>query len=230
VSTSRPVPRPDKQRALLDGALRVFARDGYSRASIGAIAAEAGVSTRTIYNHYEDKAALFEAVIVDSAERTAQREIAVVQRLLGRLTDLQADLVQFGHAWSTPDPDSAPHFALVRQISADAGHIPPRALAAWQDAGPLRVRFEIAGQLRRLADRNLLDIDDEQLAANQLIQLTAGTAQPSPVPTAIDAAERDRIIRSGIAVFLAAYRSRADHDHDHDHGPDPTRQRNPPHG
>jgi len=33
-------------------------RDGYTRASIDAISAEAGVSTRTIYNHFTDKAML----------------------------------------------------------------------------------------------------------------------------------------------------------------------------
>ena len=49
--------RSDKRRAIIDGALAVFARDGYTRASIDAISAEAGVSTRTVYNHFTDKAA-----------------------------------------------------------------------------------------------------------------------------------------------------------------------------
>jgi len=210
MTASRPVPRPDKQRSLLDGALAVFARDGYTRASIDAIAAQAQVSTRTIYNHYDDKAALFRAVIVDSAGRTAEREIDIVQRLLGKVVDLEEDLVEFGKTWAPPNPEMAPHFALVRQIAADAGHLPAEALQAWQEAGPLRVRAEIATHLRHLADQGLLAIDDEMLAAHQLVQLTAGTAQPSPVSTAnqnaIDARELDRIVRSGVRVFLAGHR------------------------
>lgn len=206
MSSRAPVPRPDKQRDLLEGALQVFARDGYTRASIDAIATQAGVSSRTIYNHYGDKASLFHAVMVDSAERTAQREIALVQQLLGKIVDLEEDLIEFGKVWATANPNTAPHFALVRQIAADAGHIPPQTFQAWQDAGPRRVRTEIATHLRRLTDRGLLEIDDELLAAAHLVQLTAGSAQPSRGPGAISAAERDRIVRGGIKVFLAGYR------------------------
>jgi len=63
--------RPDKRRAILRGALNVFAHDGYTRASIDAVAAEAGVSTRTIYNHFSDKAELFQTVIHESAAQVA---------------------------------------------------------------------------------------------------------------------------------------------------------------
>ncbi|WP_424532941.1 helix-turn-helix domain-containing protein [Sphaerisporangium viridialbum] len=49
----------DKRRAILAGALTVFARDGYTRATTEAISAQAGVSSRTLYNHFQDKARLF---------------------------------------------------------------------------------------------------------------------------------------------------------------------------
>lgn len=192
--------RADKQQSLLDGALRVFARDGYARASIDALAAEAGVSTRTIYNHYGDKAALFRAVILDSARRTAAHQIDLADRLLARIVDLEADLVTFGRRWARPDPETAPHFALVRQIRADADHIPDDTLRAWQAAGPLQVRAAIGAHLRRHADNGLLHIDDEQIAALHLIQLTAGS-----VTDMTDPEEIDRTIRTGVRVFVRAY-------------------------
>ncbi|MBC7762803.1 MAG: TetR/AcrR family transcriptional regulator [Candidatus Saccharibacteria bacterium] len=198
-------PRPDKRRALLDGALAVFARDGYTRASIDTIAQEAGVSTRTIYNHFGDKATLFRAVIVDSAERTAERQIGAARWLLGKITDLEKDLIGFGMAWATPDAESAQHFALVRQIAADAGHLPAEAIDAWQQAGPLRVQTEIAAHLRSIANAGLLIIDDEMLAANQLVQLTAGSVHPLPVQTDITVKDVELIVHSGVRVFLAAY-------------------------
>lgn len=194
--------RSDKQRALLDGALRVFARDGYTRASIQALAAEADVSTRTIYNHYGNKESLFRAVILDSANRVAEREIAVVERLLGRVSDLRKDLIAFGTAWATPDPAARDHFAMMRQINAESEHIDPDVLAAWRDAGPYRVRAAIAAHLRALADQGLLHIGDEQLAAVQLIQLTAGTVGAMFVT---GETETERIVTAGIEVFLAAY-------------------------
>ena len=51
--------RPDKRRAIMRAANLVFGRDGYTRATVDAIAREAGVSKKTIYNHFDDKEALF---------------------------------------------------------------------------------------------------------------------------------------------------------------------------
>jgi AcrR family transcriptional regulator len=41
----------------------VFCREGYAGANIDMIAAEAGVSRQTIYNHHGDKEKLFVAVV-----------------------------------------------------------------------------------------------------------------------------------------------------------------------
>jgi AcrR family transcriptional regulator len=190
----------DKQRALLDGGLRVFARDGYTRASIDGIAAEAGVSSRTIYNHYGDKAGLFRAVILDSSDQVANRQIALADALLGRIVDLEADLVEFGLRWATPDPDAQPHFALVRQIHADNDHIPPDTIAAWQQRGPLRVRQALANHIGRLSDDGLLAAEDPSMAALHLIQLTAGS-----VAAGVPDADEEEVIRAGVRVFLRAY-------------------------
>lgn len=113
-NTTKPRPRgglTGKRQAILDGALTVFARDGFTRASIDAISAEAGVSTRTIYNHFTDKAALFLAVIQESATRAADVQIAIIDRHLRKVTDVEADLIEFGLDWVTPRPDSAAHFS-----------------------------------------------------------------------------------------------------------------------
>ena len=210
-ATDSPTARParsgrggDKRRALLDGALAVFSADGYSRASVDNIARAAGVSTRTLYNHFGDKAGLFEAVIVDSAQRVADAQIITVQRYLGRIADIEADLIEFGRVWATSSPQYAPHFALVRQITADADHIPQHALDAWQQAGPLRVRAEIAEHLRRIADAGHLTIEDPEIAATHLIALvTAGRAFHAPVPAS--ESEIHRLADAGIRTFLHGY-------------------------
>ncbi|WP_431877991.1 TetR/AcrR family transcriptional regulator [Amycolatopsis sacchari] len=195
--------RGDKRRALLDGALAVFAQDGYTRASIDAISRAAGVSTRTIYNQFGDKAALFEAVIVDSARRAADAQIITVQRLLGKIVNVEDDLIEFGRVWAQPAPDQAAHFALVRQIIADADHIPEAALHAWQEAGPLRVRKEIADHLRRIADAGHLDIEDADLAAVHLVQLVAGDANTRAIPLSPE--ETQRLADAGARAFLHGY-------------------------
>ena len=44
-----------KQTAILDAAERLFVADGYELTSVDAIAAAAGVSKRTVYDHFGDK-------------------------------------------------------------------------------------------------------------------------------------------------------------------------------
>jgi AcrR family transcriptional regulator len=199
----------DKHQAIIRGALAVFAKAGYTRASIDAIAAEAGVSTRTIYNHFEDKARLFQTAIHESATRVAEAQIALIERHLTKVTDLEQDLLEFGRAWAMPMTDYTDHFAMVRQINAEVGHIPAAALETWQDTGPRRVRRELAAHFQRLADRGLLRIDDPDRAAMHFALLTAAESTsrsfhgviPIPGDEVIELAD------SGVHAFLNGYRA-----------------------
>ncbi|HWV13595.1 MAG TPA: TetR/AcrR family transcriptional regulator [Sphingobium sp.] len=58
-----------KHEAMLEAALEEFSSHGFHGASVRAIAERAGVSTRTVYNRYTDKVALFEACLEMSATR-----------------------------------------------------------------------------------------------------------------------------------------------------------------
>ena len=61
-----PLPeRSDKARAILAGALDVFAVQGYAAASMDRIAAAAGVSKSTLYSNFQDKEGLFLALMQD---------------------------------------------------------------------------------------------------------------------------------------------------------------------
>ena len=68
-----PLTRGERQRqtraALIDAARTVFARDGYHRARLEAIAHEAGYSKGAVYSNFDGKAALFLAVIDDDLAR-----------------------------------------------------------------------------------------------------------------------------------------------------------------
>jgi AcrR family transcriptional regulator len=198
---------PDKRRAILRGALTVFARDGYTRASMDAIAAEAGVSTRTIYNHFGDKADLFHAVIQDSATQVADAQIAVIDRHLTKITDLEADLTEFARAWATPMRQYIDHFAMVRQINAEAGHIPQAALDTWQETGPRRVHRELARRIQRLAGQGLLRVTDPDRAAAHLVLLTATEVANRSYHGAIPLPETEitRIADAGVQAFLHGY-------------------------
>jgi AcrR family transcriptional regulator len=181
-----------------------FARDGYARAGIDAIAAAAQVSTRTIYNHFADKAQLFQTVIEESAAQVAAAQIAIIDRHLSKVTDLEADLIEFALAWVTPMPDYAEHFCLVRQVNAEAGHIPQTAIDRWQEAGPLRVRRELAGRLERLSARGLLRVEDPDRAAHHFSVLVSG-ANPTYRGSVVPPEELADVVTSGVRAFLYGY-------------------------
>ncbi|WP_059007689.1 TetR/AcrR family transcriptional regulator [Streptomyces specialis] len=209
--TPRPRPRgglADKRRAILAGALTVFARDGYTRAGVDAIAAEAGVSTRTIYNHFADKAELFHQVIQESAGRAAEAQIAIIDRHLRKVTALEPDLVAFGLDWAAQSTTGhAEHFALTRQVNAERGHIPPAAIEAWQETGPLRVRRVLAARLAALADRGLLRGGDPELAAVHLLRLVSVTNPSFPGGVLPDDEEVTAAVEAGVRAFLHGYLS-----------------------
>jgi AcrR family transcriptional regulator len=63
----------------MDAAIRVMARNGYVNMSVGDVLAEAGLSTRGFYRHFDSKDALLAALMrreAESAERSLERAIA----------------------------------------------------------------------------------------------------------------------------------------------------------
>lgn len=56
-------PSPRKHEAILLAAIEAFADNGFAATSMDSIAAVAGVSKQTVYHHFGNKGALFEAVI-----------------------------------------------------------------------------------------------------------------------------------------------------------------------
>src|ERR1043165_5259685 len=86
-------PRITRSRALImDAAARVFLERGYPGTSVDDIAAEAGVSKRTVYNVFDDKEQLFRAIIGRAIE-TAERFSFDFASTTADADDLEAALV-----------------------------------------------------------------------------------------------------------------------------------------
>lgn len=54
-----------KRNAILEGAVKVFTKNGFEASSMDRIAEVAGVSKRTVYNHFPSKELLFQAIVED---------------------------------------------------------------------------------------------------------------------------------------------------------------------
>jgi AcrR family transcriptional regulator len=129
--------------SLLSAATRVFLRDGYNAASIDRVAAEGGVSTRTIYERYKNKSELLTAVITRLVDRDMASGLAAAE--LDRLEPAQA-LLTIGRILvdRVCDPESA---ALFRILAKDAHRCPDLA-AQVRSSAKARINDAIAHYLR----------------------------------------------------------------------------------
>jgi AcrR family transcriptional regulator len=201
----RPGGRADKFSAIMRGARTVFGRDGYARTSVESIAAEASVSTRTIYNHFEGKEQLFATVLSESATQVANGFIENVARSLTG-ADARTDLIVLGQAFAARRTDFPEHFAMTDQFRAEAPHLPTGIIDAWHQAGPLSVEREVTRRLQELADRGLLVLARPPRAALHFMALVSAGIGSRPYGSPpLSADEVNDAVTSGVDAFLNGY-------------------------
>ena len=193
-----------KGEAIAQAALRLFLRDGYERTSVDAIAAEAGVSKRTIYNRYTDKENLFRSVLQDMFTDSMAAFARMADAHLADVTDVGRDLTAFlmeSAVTLTLAPD---RIALIRLILTEAPYFP--ALLR-RERGHEGMHATLARVLGRLAEAGKLAVTDPDEAAEHLFALTLGRASNESMFSGgkLGDAEVDRIITGGARVFLRAY-------------------------
>src|ERR1700722_17259403 len=122
-----------KHDAIGAAALTLFARDGYERTSVDAIAAEAGVSKRTVYSHYGDKETLFLLVLRETYDGMPSRNTSLVKRPRGDTDDVGPSLITCVRETVRAITRAPERATLVRLIMAEAPHFPD-VLQLWRNA------------------------------------------------------------------------------------------------
>jgi TetR/AcrR family transcriptional regulator, mexJK operon transcriptional repressor len=198
----------EKRVAITAAALRLFERDGFARTSVDAIADEAGVSKRTIYNHYGDKQTLFLTLVRDTYRSLIEAVSAMMDASLSDLAD-EADVVhgitEFSRELALLAALSPERQSLIRLMMTEAPHFPE--LRAEQ-LRPRGITVALAERLAKLAARGLLDVPDPEDAANHLFALTMGRVNNRSLYGAFMPPEEEviQMATSGAAAFLRAYR------------------------
>ncbi|MGA2838605.1 MAG: TetR/AcrR family transcriptional regulator [Steroidobacteraceae bacterium] len=151
---------------LIGAATRVFLRDGYGGASIDKVASEAGVSTRTIYERFKNKADLLGAVISRLVDRDMATGLATEE--LDRLEPRQA-LTVIGQIITgrACDPESA---ALFRIVATEAQRFPELA-AKMRCSAKQSVDDAVARYFRKQVHRGTLMLADPERAASLFLQM-----------------------------------------------------------
>ena len=153
-----------KRAQILDGAQRVFLRDGFVGASTDGIAAEARVSKRTLYSYYPGKEDLFVDVLrrltIDNPhtqvlavfEENEPEDFGELREMLVGLASRVVSIMM--------DPD---YLALLRTIIADT-HRFPQLGEIYRSTVPERGFRIFLSLMKRMRERGIVDIPDDEAA------------------------------------------------------------------
>lgn len=200
--------RPEKRDAILRAARKIFSTVGFTAATIDAIAAEAHVSTRTLYKHFRNKEELFATVLVASAAAVADDYEASVRDGIEEAETPRERLLVLARAATKQSLGHPEHFAMMRQVEAEASHLPADALAAWRKAGPDRLDRETIAQLRALHKDGALEIEDFRRAARHFLVLTTAELRTGLGRKPLAGKAAERAIAAGVEVFARGYAPR----------------------
>jgi TetR/AcrR family transcriptional regulator, mexJK operon transcriptional repressor len=205
--------RPSSSEALqlrgriLQVATELFLVEGYGSTSIEAVAARAGISKRTFYHRFADKAALFTAVvhqIVEQIRPPAEIPLLkgssledILRRLAGII--LQAAL-------------SPQAMALNRLIVAESMRFPNLARSVYNGPETQEAIDLIAGLLARELPDARLTTDLRRFSAMQFLQMLVVVPQRRAMgaDTAMTPRELDAWARNTVSLFLSGCRGLAD--------------------
>jgi TetR/AcrR family transcriptional regulator, mexJK operon transcriptional repressor len=194
-----------KRRAIVGAARTLFLRDGFG-VGMDAIAAAAGVSKVTVYNHFGSKEALFTAVVAGALDEPVATDSAVSLHRLADADDLRAAFLDSARAWVRAVREDEEVAALRALIAAEAHRFPGLASAWHEGGGPTNHHPAVADALRELAARGRLEIPDPEVAT---IQLHALLVHPHLVfghlGAALDDGLTERLLVAGVDMFLNQY-------------------------
>ena len=154
----------EREAMILDAAEALIMRRGLAGASMAAIAREAGMSKRTLYEVFENRSALFAAIV---------RRIrnAVMRPLSADKLDLP--LEQRLRLLLSPADEHEPGripTVILRAVVAEAERQPELAREFLQE-GPYALRAMIRSELDRSVARGEIDIADTAMAASLMADM-----------------------------------------------------------
>lgn len=183
----------------MEGARACFFDDGFAATTIEHVAARAGVSKVTIYKRFEDKEALFEAVVrneMAKMEEAFQSWPFSDGSLAERLNAYGSILLRF--LFTTE------HMLLDRMLAHDLKHSPTMARRFFE-LGPGACRAQLAHLLAEASASGEIVIDDPLLAAADVFGLWKGFIDKEmefAVVSSVSAEAIDERVRRGTRLFL----------------------------
>lgn len=199
--------QPPRREAILQAAKDVFLEQGYELATMDDIAERAGTTKRTVYAHFENKEALFAAMVEHSA--------GMFLEYLGQLdqseSNYPAELERFANRFC--ELSTFRHAVLFqRVIIAESKRFPELARGV-STSMQGRALAMVARYLQELDRHGKLKVADPKIAAEQFLDITTGSIRLAtlfglipPLARDPDPSEPDQThskrIRRAVEVFL----------------------------
>ena len=192
-----------KRRAILEAGRTLFMRGGYEGASMDEVAAVAQVSKQTVYKHFADKQTLFAEIVTNDMKGRAEELV----QALAQTEDDKTDLLELArrHIASIIKPEV---MRMRRMVIGEADRFPKLA-RAWSETGIQVGLAKLADRFAELAEREVLQVEDPQQAAEHFNWLVLSTPlNRSMFDPEVQFSKRDldRFADEGVRVFEAAYR------------------------
>lgn len=199
------IQKGNKAKLILETARATFLEQGYERTSMELIAHRAGVSKATLYVYFKNKEDLLLNLVNEECDHWS-RQFQSEGDLL--LDDIEGALSNVARSYTKLFLSSS-GLAFHMLIVTNAKHFPEIA-EVFMDAGPRKAQVILTDFFGSAVKAGLLEIDDMQMAAKQFISLVQldlplnwALFMKPPTPE-----QYNRIIESGVKLFLVAYRSR----------------------
>jgi TetR/AcrR family transcriptional repressor of mexJK operon len=195
-----------KRRALLGAASRLFLDEGFDGTTMDMVAASAGVSKPTLYNHFPSKDRLF-AAVVDETTVEVSSVMAAVAAALEEGADVAAALSDLARALL--DALLQPDVVRLRRLVISTADRFPEVSSHWYDNGFGRVLGTLADCLARLTERGVLRTPDPLSAAQHFVGLVLWIPMNQVMfqvgARGLEAGRLQAQARSGVEAFLHGY-------------------------
>ncbi len=196
----------EKRAAIVRAATACFLEGGYLGTSVGEIAAQAGVSKQTVYEHFGGKEQLFGEIVVRTIDEVGQPFFDRIVEFEEESGDLAAWLDALAQELVGVVKERR-LLELRRLVIGEIARFPKLGRIYYQ-RGPERTIEALATRFARLGEKGLLRVDDPRLAAQQfnwlVLSIPVNQAMFEPDAVFTDA-DITRYARGAVRVFLAAY-------------------------
>ena len=192
---------PDKREAIVKAAIAEFTERGFAATNMDQISCRAGVSKRTVYNHFAGKEELFQTISMDMW-RGVMEAVEIdydpdrsLEEQLRQIATLELEAV------SSPD-----FIALARMTLVEYARQPELAKQVYEQFSQNERGFVV--WVKMAVQDGRLEINDHSFAVNQFMSLIKASAFWPQVFAGQDSpgkAESNRIVESTVRMFLDHY-------------------------